>query len=436
MAEHFLFGITVTLIHLSGAYLRYLPFSREMSDEEILKLRERFLSWSVFNAALYSAFSIFGVGLDHYAKFFILGWLPYVFISVTVIRNKPFQHVFVCGMQGLWNFMLQVLASMVVKAIYGDVLPQYLQLHMMIDLVIFMLLLPIERKVFVNLLPAQNFFETPFLKWYVSLLPVAVLFGTAIPILNTGFFPTWQKKISHLIIPFFFFMMYRSLGIYTQQAEAEQRREQTARLMRQQFLSLREHNALMQKSRHEVEELRKDLGKNYREVDKFLNEGNIKAAMAYIREQDALLDKTAVKKFCDAPLVNAALSIYFSRAEDIGVKLKQKINLPENFSTDENDLAILLSNLLENAIQASERQEINRREISVIFQHKGGQCVLEIENRYDFPVKLGENDLPCTAREGHGLGMTSLENFVKKYDAYADFSQSHGLVKVSMYWQD
>lgn len=436
MTEHFLFGTTVTLIHLSGAYLRYLPFSREMTQEEIFNLRDRLLSWSVIDAALYSTISMYGVGLWNYALLFLIGWLPYIFISVTVIRNKPFQHIFVCGMQGLWNFMLQVLASLIVTFIYGAVQPQYLQILMIIDIVIFMLLLPIERKIFVKLLPAKKFFETSSLKWYVSLLPVAVFFGTFMSIVNVGFLPTWQKKFSHLIIPFFFFMMYRSLSISTQQYEENQRREQTARIMRQQFLSLREHNELMKKSQHEVEELRKDLGNTYREIDRFLNVGGIKAAMTYIKQQDVLLDKTAVKKFCYAPLVNAALSIYFQRAEDIGVKLKQKINLPENFSTDENDLAILLSNLLENAIQASERQDINRREISVIFQHSGNQFVLEIANLYDFPVKLGENDLPYTEKEGHGLGMTSLENFVTKYDAYADFSQSEGRVKISMYWQD
>ena len=55
---------------------------------------------------------------------------------------------------------------------------------------------------------------------------------------------------------------------------------------------------------------------------------------------------------------------------------------------------------------------------------------------YDGEIEIGETGLPMTKEEGHGLGMTSLELFAKKYDAFTDFSQESGLVTISLYWND
>ena len=134
-------------------------------------------------------------------------------------------------------------------------------------------------------------------------------------------------------------------------------------------------------------------------------------------------------------MINAALSLYSRRAEEFGIKTSFKVDLPEKISTDESDLAVLLSNLLENAITASKKNP-SGREISLTLRNTGGQNVLEITNRFDFPIKVGENGLPYTTQIGHGLGMASLEIFANKNDAFVDFSHEGGLVSFNVYWND
>ena len=185
-----------------------------------------------------------------------------------------------------------------------------------------------------------------------------------------------------------------------------------------------------------MENLRANLNEKYSLLEKLIKDNKIQEAKRFISEQEFLLQKTYIKRFCDAPLINAALSIYFQRAAENNIKVTEKINLPEKFSTDEADLSILISNLLENAIQAGLKQTKNQREISIILQHFETQCVLEISNRYDFPVEIGENNLPSTDQYGHGFGMHSLKNFAKKYDAYVDFSQKNNFVTVQIYWEE
>ena len=169
---------------------------------------------------------------------------------------------------------------------------------------------------------------------------------------------------------------------------------------------------------------------------KLINENAIDKVQNYIHQQECLLNSTKIISFCREPLINAALSIYLQQAEEFNIIVHHKINLPINFSTNESDFAILISNLLENAINASQKQSSDSREISIIVQHSGKQCVLEISNRYDYDFIVGENGLPKTHKEGHGIGMVSLEAFVNKYRAQVEFFKSDGWVKFSMYWED
>ena len=167
-----------------------------------------------------------------------------------------------------------------------------------------------------------------------------------------------------------------------------------------------------------------------------LEDGKIAEVLDHIKVQDRLLDSTSVKIFCHAPLVNAALSIYLNRAEDLGIRISHKINLPRDLKVDESDFAILISNLLENAIHASLNQPIDRREIKITIEHIETQYVLEVTNLFDFEVQFDSNGYPITDEDGHGIGMASLKNFVTKYNAQLDFSHESNIVRIMVYWED
>ena len=428
-------GIFATSIQLSSAYLRYLPFSRELSDETISLLRKSLLAAGAFSLA-WNVF-VFSDGLTYRAYRFAMfpGWLPYVLASLIVIRKKFAQHLFIIGMQFLWTFMLHALAGMTVAFFYGTMAEELIPLQLFIYLVLFTILFPLERKFFINLLPSERLFADKSLRRSIAGLPILIFFGAMIGISDVVFFPTWQDKFSHLILPAVFLLIYRSLSLATRQVEEKQLRERKNRALQRQAESMSEHNALMEKSQLEVAELRADLEKNYFAIEKFLTAGKQAEAMKFIRRQTKFLDSTRVKTFCLSPLINAALSIHLSRAEKFGIKIFHKIEWPARSSTDENDLAVLISNLLENAIAASKKNPADKK-ISVILRNSGEQNILEIENRFDFPIKIGENGLPYTSEIGHGLGMASLELFAKKYDAFVDFSHEEKIVRLSVYWND
>ena len=427
----------MTIIQITSAYLRYLPFVSETAIKKRWELQKSILIWSILGLVI--NFRIFDEGISYqtFRMALATGWVPYFILSVLIIRERLPQHLFILGIQVLWSFMLHSFAGMTVALIYGNMTEEYLLLQVTIYLLLFGVLIKIERKFFISLLPPEKFFEERSLKWYVSILPLVIFFGTLMSVAETTFLTTWNERLSRLSFPVIFLLIYRSLSLGTQYVAEKQNRERQLQLITRQMETLRENNSLMEQNHRLVGDLQQNLKENYQKMAAMLSEGKIPEVMEFIRRQTEILDTTRTKVYCQAPLINAALSMYFQRAEKLEIKITSKIDLPAEISTDESDLAVLLSNLLENAITASKKQKLSiRRRISLILRHEGSQNVLEITNLYDYEIKIGENGLPYTTEIGHGLGMNSLEMFAEKYNAFVDFSYESEKVRFTLYWND
>jgi sensor histidine kinase regulating citrate/malate metabolism len=103
---------------------------------------------------------------------------------------------------------------------------------------------------------------------------------------------------------------------------------------------------------------------------------------------------------------------------------------------DENELAVLLCNLLENAFRASYKQPAAERGISITAKTENRHLILAVANRFQDSVQLDAEGLPVTKKQGHGLGMRSLAEFKKKYGATVICSQQEGWFKIMVYVTD
>ena len=339
-------------------------------------------------------------------------------------------------MSEIWNLINHSITS-IIDIIFFEFEPHILifTYHAIIYLTIFVILLPVERKYFGNLLPKENFFDNQPYGKYIVLLPVIVVSGVLILWIDNDLIHSWQERLSRMYLPFTFLLFYHYVLTANRQISENQQTIRYNQHLKEQLNSLEQYNLLMQKSQQQMAVLRHDMRHSYRLIYIMLQDGQINEVLDYIKVQGNVLDLTTVQFFCYAPLVNAALSIYLQRAEKIGIRTEHKINLPEQFNTDESDFAILISNLLENAINASKLQPKEKREISITIEHIDNQCALEITNLFDGEI-IFENGLPRTSKDGHGIGMLSLKNFVEKYQAQLDFSHESGRVKVIVYWEN
>ncbi|MBR1396732.1 MAG: GHKL domain-containing protein [Selenomonadaceae bacterium] len=436
--EFILLSILVVLIQLSDSYLRYLPFSSRTTIIEIHRLWIRLLIWSIVAISFYYLiFNYSGINTVSYKSILMIGWIPYCLISILTIKHQSLQHIFIIGMSLLWVIIQNNWAAMIDVIFFIDETDESIIFaHSVSYLLLFIIMLPVERHYFMHILPQNSFWDSRPQGYYIVLLPIIIGAGHFILWADGQLIHSWPERFSRLYLIFAFFFIYKYVltGANTFYEHGKTLRKM--QLLKEQVSSLECSNKLMKNNHQQITLLRNSLHNNYQMLLKLINENAIDKVQNYIHQQECLLNSTKIISFCREPLINAALSIYLQQAEEFNIIVHHKINLPINFSTNESDFAILISNLLENAINASQKQSSDSREISIIVQHSGKQCVLEISNRYDYDFIVGENGLPKTHKEGHGIGMVSLEAFVNKYRAQVEFLKSDGWVKFSMYWED
>lgn len=129
------------------------------------------------------------------------------------------------------------------------------------------------------------------------------------------------------------------------------------------------------------------------------------------------------------PILNALFGSYAKLCDEEGITFQPLITLNDSLSIDTMDLAVLLSNTLENAVNAC--REIlppHNRSIQVKLYMAGEQLFVSLGNSCVHPIKINPDTglpMPENTKEGHGIGLLSVETFLQKYEAQVDCSQNN-----------
>ena len=96
-------------------------------------------------------------------------------------------------------------------------------------------------------------------------------------------------------------------------------------------------------------------------------------------------------------------------------------------------MMLVLGNLLENALRASERLPEAMRRVSVICHMLSPAMMgLIVENRYDGQLSRREGKLLSTSHPGFGTGLLSVETVAKKYHGQMTVETENGVFRVNV----
>ena len=92
------------------------------------------------------------------------------------------------------------------------------------------------------------------------------------------------------------------------------------------------------------------------------------------------------------------------------------------------DLCLILSNLLENALEASRKTAAAQQRISLeIYQHSASILLIRVENNFDGNIKEKDHLFHSTKRTGLGVGTQSVRRTAEKNDGSCDFTYENGV---------
>ena len=217
--------------------------------------------------------------------------------------------------------------------------------------------------------------------------------------------------------------------------ETRLRLEQTQENLHLQVTQATREIASLRESERRASTYRHDLRHHMQYLAGCIENGRTEQAQAYIREVCAEIESQKVRVFCENETVNLILSAFAGRAEEGGVPLRVRAEVPHFIPVAETDLCVLLSNALENALHACQRlrQAGQPCDIELVVYEKSGKFFLQVTNTCP-PGVTFEKGLPVTHEPGHGIGVRSIYSIAERYNGMYSFSEKDGrfVLRVSL----
>lgn len=172
---------------------------------------------------------------------------------------------------------------------------------------------------------------------------------------------------------------------------------------------------------------RHDYHNHIQGVKAYLSLGQIGEAAAYLDELDA--DLTHVDSYIRSGnlLADAILNSKLSLAEKAQIRVDCTAKLPEKLALSDVDLCVILGNLLDNAIEACEQIEPEKRFLRVYMVLIKEQLYISVQNAAKEILNFNERNYITSKRGQHGLGLMRMRLLVDKYEGCLNLQNEPGI---------
>lgn len=392
--------IIITLSIMPPAMLQYYAFEPLLTERKkrlVLGGYAVILLAELFFLLYMIPFGPWSHSYSFYKKLFTVIWIPHFIWAVAVIRPFLFRHLYVFSVRATLTIFIHTVLALLLLAFFQD------ESRPVLSRIIY---------------PAQFFFYT-------------LCFTAAIPWLRRYFneiFVKYYEISTHKywkyvsLLPRTFLMLALILLAFSiragfRQADILIKNYERSNTMTAQIQTSRAYTRSLLQSQEEMKEIYKKRNGLLEELRVLIASHERQKALHLIEDIGTALNKTKRRQYCQNTLVNAALATYLTRAEELKIPVTAHIVVPQERAGLSLDMAIVLSNLIENAIHASEKQPKGQQAISLLTLYQGDILSVLVKNRYDGQVILDDQGLPVTKAKGHGIGMKSLDHFRQTYDA-------------------
>ena len=203
------------------------------------------------------------------------------------------------------------------------------------------------------------------------------------------------------------------------------------------FLEMR--NQLLNEKYHSLNEVYVNHSKLFHDLDNHLNvlyqlleNENVNDAKAYIQSVGKPILELSGTEWTGVDVADVVINSKLRKMESLTITADFNIDFPQNANILPNDMCTLLSNLLDNAIEAVSKLENDRR-ICLTIRSVHSFLFLRVMN----PCKTMERfeAFPATTKENtilHGWGLQNVRDVVDKYDGTIECTNKDGTFIVNL----
>lgn len=195
-----------------------------------------------------------------------------------------------------------------------------------------------------------------------------------------------------------------------------------------QFLSMQQarYDSLLTTTR-QIRQARHDMRHHFHVLQGFAAQGNMAGILDYLAEVQGNIPAGDLG-LCENAVVDSVAGYFAPLYRENGIPLSFSLDLPYDLPVPDTDLCSVLSNLLENALEASLRTAPEKRSVRVsACLRSGNMLLLSVENSYDGEVREKNGVFLSSKRPGEGIGLQAVRHTAEKNGGYSRFHYGDGV---------
>lgn len=198
---------------------------------------------------------------------------------------------------------------------------------------------------------------------------------------------------------------------------------------------LESQNYLTEQSERNLRILRHDMRHYSTMIDSLLDQGEyaeIKNITGHINE---VVNENKVEPYCENRVVNTILMKMAEQAKSLQIDLHLDVLIPRQIPVNEYEFAMVLANLLENAVFSAQNASSSSKNIVAKIHCTREYLMIDMENDCEQELRFDSvTGLPQSRRgKGHGLGMQSVQAFCDKMDGTIDCYCENSRFRIILY---
>lgn len=230
-----------------------------------------------------------------------------------------------------------------------------------------------------------------------------------------------NNRIAAEFLPFFLCIMFTVFCVvYYKEHEKKSDAERNEQIIRITVEEQAKELEAFKRSEREIKMLRHDLRLFLATLSVCVDTDDKATARDLINSYTEQVDRSKPTRFCANDTVNYVLSDFDAKCEAHEVKFVHSVGV-ENISVNEIMFSSILSNALDNALNAVIELPLEQRTVSLMLKAADGKLLLSVKN----PISkkpVFSNGRPVSNQRGHGYGTQSIRYMTEKLGGNCQFT--------------
>lgn len=194
-----------------------------------------------------------------------------------------------------------------------------------------------------------------------------------------------------------------------------------------QFLSMQQQRyENLRTAIEEARQARHDMRHQFNQISALAEAGDLENLKSYLAKTVSRIPNLDMC-FCENRAADSVVGYYCAMAKRDEIPFRARLDLPETLPVDEIDMCLVLSNLLENALEASLRTAPGRRKIEITAcVHADRILLIEVENAFDGEINEKNGVFRSSKRRENGIGIQSVARIAEKTGGTSTFTHQNG----------